>query len=277
MGKIYDALEKSQQYSGKRSSESKATHLNREENVDVKGAVTPLPRLFKPTSHRLDRSLIAYFKPESVEAEEFRKLAANIVFHHVENTGHCTLVTSAIQGEGKSFLTANLAVSLAKSLEEPVLLMDCDLRRPRMHTMFGIGNVAGLSDHFIKGIDISALIQKTAIDKLSILPAGSQSFHSAELLSSKRMSKLIQTIKTIHKKRIILIDSPPPLSTAEPIAIARQVDDVILAINCGSTPRKMVEELIDNIGKEKLLGVVLNRIEKRFVAYSKYRSYVHEK
>jgi capsular exopolysaccharide synthesis family protein len=277
LGKIYDALEKSYPSGGDRSSESKATPRNTEDNAEAKGAVTPLPMLFKPTSHRLDRDLIAYFKPESVEAEQFRKLAANILFHHVENTGHCTLVTSATKGEGKSFLTANLAVSLAKSLEEPVLLIDCDLRMPRLHTLFGIGNVAGLSDHFIKGIDISALIQKTAVDNLSILPAGSQSFHSAELLSSKRMSRLIKTIKTLHKKRIILIDSPPPLSTAEPIAIARQVDDVILVINCGSTPRKLVEGLIETIGKEKLLGVVLNRIEKRFLAYSKYRSYGHEK
>ena len=273
MGKIYDALEKSRQYTTNKKSKPKRMHLEALEDTDIKAAATSFPMSFDSMRKRLDGSLISYFKPQSIEAEQFRKLAANIVFHHAEKTGSCLLITSANAGEGKSFLTANLAISLAKSLEEPILLLDCDLRKPRLHTMFGFGNVSGLSDHFIKGMDISALIQKTTINNLSLLPAGSKSFHSAELLSSKRMSHLIDEIKNIHKDRIILIDSPPPLSTAEPIAIARQVDGVILVVKCEDTPRGMVEEVIKNIGKEKILGVVLNRFRKQFFASYGYGTY----
>lgn len=270
MGKIYDALEKSQRYTTNKLSESTQTHLKPVEDSAIKSAGTPFPMSLNSTPRRLDSTLISYFNPESVEGEQFRKLAANIVFHNTENSGRCLLITSANQGEGKSFLTANLAISLSKSLEEPVLLMDCDLRRPRLHTMFGFSDVPGLSDHFSKGIDISSLIQKTAIDRLSLLPAGSKSFHSAELLSSKRMSRLIKTLKNSNKDRIILIDSSPPLATTEPVAIARQVDGVILVVKCEDTPRAMVEDLIKTIGKEKILGVVLNRSRQRVKAYYRY-------
>jgi capsular exopolysaccharide synthesis family protein len=183
------------------------------------------------------------------------------------------LVTSVNKDEGKSFVTSNLAISLSRSLEEPVLLMDCDLRRPSLHFRFGFGDVPGLSDHFIKGLDISSLIQRTAVNRLSLLPAGSKSFHSAELLSSKRMAQLLKTLKKTNRGKIILIDSPPPSATAEPVAIASQVDGIILIVQCESTPREMVTELIKNLGKEKILGIVLNRFKRPFSAYKKYEMY----
>jgi capsular exopolysaccharide synthesis family protein len=220
----------------------------------------------------LDESLITYFRPDSVEAEQFRKLAANIIFQKTESHDRCLMVTSATQGEGKSFLTANLAVSLAKSLEEPVLLVDCDLRKPQMHKTFGCGEVPGLSDHFSKGIDLSALIRETSIDHLRILPAGTKSFHSAELLSSERTVKILNTLKSLQKEGVILIDSPPPLGTAEPIAIARWVDKVILVVKCEATPRAMVEDLIKAIGKDVIMGTVLNRARHRVNTYYRYGS-----
>jgi len=273
LGKIYDALEKSQQYTPNKSSSIDRAHLEAVEDTDVKKTSSPFPLRLNFTNRPLDGSLISYFNPQSIEAEQFRKLASNILFQNPEKGSRCLLVTGVSRGEGKSFVTSNLAISLAKSLEEPVLLMDCDLRRPSLHTRFGFGNVPGLSDHFIKGMDISSLIQRTAVNRLSLLPAGSKSFHSAELLSSKRMAQLLKTIKNLNKGRIILIDSPPPSATAEPVAIASQVDGVIVTVQCESTPREMVVDLIDNIGKEKILGIVLNRFKKPFSAYKKYEMY----
>ncbi len=276
MGKIYDALEKSQHFSIDKSSMSGRTHLEAVENSEIQAvpSPSPFPLSMNPENNHLDRSLISYFKPQSVEAEQFRKLAANILFQNSDNSAsRCLLVTSVNKGEGKSFLTSNLAISLAKSLEEPVLLMDCDLRRPSLHTRFGFRDVPGLSDHFMKGMDISSLIQKTSVNQLSLLPAGSKSFHSAELLSSKRMAQLLKTLKKTNKGKIILIDSPPPSATAEPVAIASQVDGIILTVQCESTPREMVVDLVKNLGKEKILGVVLNRFKRPFSAYKKYEMY----
>jgi capsular exopolysaccharide synthesis family protein len=275
LGKIYDALEKSQHYSTNDPSASSRTHLKTVENTNDIGRVEPksFPMSLNSRGNRLDDSLISYYKPQSIEAEQFRKLAATIVFQNPGVTSRCLLVTSVNKGEGKSFLTSNLAISLAKSLEEPVLLMDCDLRRPSLHTRFGFRDVPGLSDHFMKGMDISSLIQKTSVNQLSLLPAGSKSFHSAELLSSKRMAQLLKTLKKTNKGKIILIDSPPPSATAEPVAIASQVDGIILTVQCESTPREMVVDLVKNLGKEKILGVVLNRFKRPFSAYKKYEMY----
>ncbi len=270
MGKIFEALEKSKQYTPIIQPETTIGRLTKADQLDGQGVATSLPKAFELTDSHLDRSLVSFFKPQSVEAEQFRRLAANVLFHNADNRHSCFLITSAKEAEGKSFLTANLAISLAKSLEEPVLLLDCDLRRPRQHTLFGLGNVAGLSDHLTKGVDISALIQKTPIRNLSLLPAGAKSFHSAEMLSSKRVSQLLLTLKKIHREKIILIDSPPPVSTAEPLAIARKVDGVILVVKFEDTPQEMVEDLIKNIGKEKILGVVLNRFNRWFKSHKQY-------
>ncbi len=174
MGKISDAIEKAQQSPIDRLYDPNQAQLKSVEDPSAKTAANPFPMSLNSLNGHLDHNLIAYFKPESIEAEQFRKLAANVLFHSTENATRCLLVTSANEGEGKSFLTANLAVSLAKSLEEPVLLVDCDLRRPRQHTMFGFGTVSGLSDHFIKDMDISALIQKTSIENLSLLAGWKQ-------------------------------------------------------------------------------------------------------
>ncbi len=273
MGKLYDALEKSQHYAVDPSPRSEEMDFESAESTERKTNVSPLSLSISPTAHHLDRSLVSYFNPQSVEAEQFRKLAATLLFQNPGNSSKCILVTSVNKGEGKSFLTSNLAVSLARSLEEPVLLMDCDLRRSSLHTRFGFREVPGLSDHLIKGMEIYSLIQRTAVKRLSLLPAGSKSFHSAELLSSKRMARLLKTLKNTNRDRIILIDSPPPSATAEPVAIASQVDGIILVVQCESTPREMVEELVKKLGREKILGVVLNRFNRPFSAYKKYEMY----
>ncbi len=216
-----------------------------------------------------NKELVAYFQPKSFAAEQFRKMAATVAFHYTENDDRCLLITSPIQGDGKSFFAANLAVSLAKSLEESVLLMDCDLRRPRLHTLFGLGNILGLSDHFVKGIELSALIQETGLDHLSILTAGNEAFHSAELLSSKRMAEVLRTVKSLYEKSIILIDSPPP-STTESVAIARRVDKTIVVVKYDKTPKGLLEDLITTIGKEKIMGVAINQSRRRIEKYHRY-------
>lgn len=274
MGKIHEALKKSQRNEANKTQEPLGSDLkpmqydDRQDDRQTDTEPRPL-RLAQPSSH-FDQDLIAYFKPESLEAEQFRKLAASIIFQDAENSGRCILITSTIQGEGKSFLSANLAVSLAKSLEEPVLLMDCDLRKPRLHKIFGVSNAIGLSDHFMKRVELSRLIQETAIDNLTILPAGGESFHSAELLSSKRMTAVLEEVKRLYKDKVILIDSPPPLSTTEPVAIAKRADKVILVVKCGAAPKERIEDVISAIGKEKIFGVVLNQSNQRLKKYYRY-------
>jgi capsular exopolysaccharide synthesis family protein len=177
------------------------------------------------------------------------------------------MVSSVLPNEGKSVITANLAVSIAQSIQEHVLLIDCDIRKPSIHTQFGFGYVPGLSDHLSKGIPVSSLLLKTIVNKLSILPGGTLHHNPAELVSSQQMSRLLQEVKYRYSDRFIVIDSPPPKLTAESSALSRQVDGVLLVIEYGRTSREMVSDLVNIIGKEKILGVVFNKLDMRFSHY----------
>ena len=120
------------------------------------------------------------------------------------------------------------------------------------------------------------MLLKTKVKKLSILPGGKLPQNPAELLSSRQMSKLLKELKDRYSDRYIVIDTPPPIITAETSALSRQVDGILLVVTYGSTPRKMVMDLIENLGKEKILGVVFNKFDmklSRYYGYGKYSKY----
>lgn len=229
--------------------------------------------------NKIDQNLVALLKPQSFENEQFKILRTNLLFPPSGKSPRKILVTSAVPDEGKSFVAANLAISIAQSIQEHVLLIDCDIRRPCIHKHFGFGDVPGLSEYLVSGPSLSSLLLKTEVNKLSILPGGRPPHNPSELLSSQRMSKLLEEVTERYSDRYIVIDSPPPKLTAETSAISRQVDGILLVVEYGSTPRQMVSDLIDIMGKEKILGIILNKLDMRFSSYyglgkySKYSKY----
>jgi len=226
--------------------------------------------------HRIDKNMVTLLKPQSFEAEQFKILRTNLLFPSSGRSPRTIMITSAVPDEGKSLIAANLAISIAQSIQEYVLLIDCDIRRPCIHTQFGFGDVPGLSDHLSKGIPVSSLLLKTKVNKLSILPGGTLTHNPAELVSSQNMSKLLQEVKYRYSDRFIVIDSPPPKLTAESSALSRQVDGVLLVVEYGRTSREMVLDLVKTIGKEKIIGIVFNKLDMRFANYyglGKYKTY----
>jgi len=226
--------------------------------------------------NHIDQNMVTLLRPQSFEAEQFKILRTNLLFPSSGKSPRTIMVTSAVPDEGKSLISANLAVSIAQSIQEYVLLIDCDIRRPCIHTQFGFGDVPGLSDHLSKGIPVSSLILKTIVNKLSILPGGTLRHNPSELVSSQQMSRLLQEVKYRYSDRFIVIDSPPPKLTAEASALSRQVDGVLLVIEYGRTSRELVLDLINTIGKEKIIGVVFNKLDLRFAHYyglGKYKTY----
>jgi len=226
--------------------------------------------------NQIDENLVTLLNPQSFEAEQFKILRTNLLFPSSGKSPRTIMVTSAMPDEGKSLISANLAVSIAQSIQEYVLLIDCDIRRPRIHTQFGFGDVPGLSEHLSNGISLSSLLLNTIVNKLSILPGGTPPHNPSELMSSQQMSRLLQEVKYRYSDRFIVIDSPPPKLTAETSALSRQVDAVLLVIEYGRTSREMVLDLINIIGKEKIIGVVFNKMDMRFAHYyglGKYKTY----
>jgi len=274
LGKIFEALEKSKK-ENKRSAPANQP-ISQPANQPISQPVSqptgqPVNRqIFKDN---LDENLVTLLNPQSFESEQFKILRTNLLFPVSGKSPRCIMITSALPGEGKSFVSANLAISIAQNIDEHVLLMDCDIRKPTMHSAFGFVDVQGLSEYLSKGISLSSLLIKTDLNKLTLLPAGSPPANPAELLSSQQMSELIKEVKERYNNRYIIIDSPPPQLTAETSAIARHVDGIIFVVKYGSTPRHIVTKLINILGKEKILGVVVNYFDARSSMYNRYSKY----
>lgn len=257
MSSIYEALEKAEQ---KRTVTS------------IKEKEIEKPRLMKEAislpTRRFDVPSFPLFQTGSLAAEQFRKLRTFITKLKPMNT---IMVTSATQGEGKSFVSANLAVGIAYNLDHHALLVECDLRKPSLCNHFEICSGMGLSD-YLKGKEFSHdFLTKTKLDKLTLLQAGSLKENPAELIDSKKMKTLIEEMKTRYSDRYIIFDSTPILVTAEAEILAQMVDGIILVIQSGKTPRETIQRAIRAIGKDKLLGVVLNKIEfKSSGLFSRY-------
>ena len=177
------------------------------------------------------------------------------------------MVTSAEPDEGKSFVASNLAISVARGINRYVLLMDCDLRRPSIHSKFGFGDVPGLSDYLSNGTPLQDLLLRTNVDNLTILPGGAAPDNPSELLSSERMEALIDEVTERYPDRFIILDSPPPKLTAESGVLARRVDGVLLVVKYGKTRREQVHELVDTMGKEKIVGSIINNFDMRSSSY----------
>ncbi len=171
------------------------------------------------------------------------------------------MVTSALQGEGKTFVAANLAVGIAFDLHLHALLVDCDLRNPSLGEHFGLTDGKGLSDFLVGKESIPNLITHTKLERLTLISGGSIPVNPAELVGSKKMEAMVEEIKNRYDDRYIIFDTTPILATSEPEILTKLVDGIILVVRAGFTPRETVQQAINLIGKEKLLGVILNQVE----------------
>ena len=221
----------------------------------------------------LDESLVTLLSPQSIEAEHFRMLKTRILFPVSGKPPRSLLITSVNQEDGKSFVAANLAISMAQNLSNPVLLIDCDLRKPSIHRLFGFGDVPGLSEYLCKTATFQSLIQKTEVDRLFLLPAGGTPNNPSELLSSARMASLMKELKMRYRDLIVLLDSPPVTVTAEPSVLAKLVSKVLVVVKYGKTRRSELQMMMDKLGQQKFIGGVINGYEHSLRQYCEYRKY----
>jgi exopolysaccharide/PEP-CTERM locus tyrosine autokinase len=224
-------------------------------------------------TYYIDPLLVTGLEPQSIEAEQFRLLKNNILFPEKGTPPKSIMITSFSPSEGKSFVAANLAISIAQNIDEYVLLIDCDLRSPSIQSMFGLVDSPGLSEYLSEERPLSSLLVRSFLDKLTILPAGEIPANPSELLSSDRMKKLILEVKSRYSDRYIIFDTPPPHLTSETNAISRQVDGIVIVVQQGKTRKKEVLDLVEIYGKDKILGVVYNFAKKRTgygYGYGKY-------
>ena len=209
--------------------------------------------------------------PDTVFAEQFRKIQGNVVYRNLSNPLHSILVTSCLPGEGKTKVALNLAGTLARALDHYAILIDADLRKKDLTLALGLGHVFGLSDILVQRATLEDALVATEIEGLTILPAGTDAPNPAELITSNRMKTLIQKLRKKHKNSFIIIDSTPMVATSEAPALTQITDAAIVVILADKTGRDVVKRELKAINPEKILGVVLNRAE--FETSDYYRSY----
>lgn len=208
---------------------------------------------------KLDDRLFKAVNKDASLPEIFKVIRTRILYPTKKTKEIKTvMITSAVPKEGKSFITANLGISLAQDMDQHSLLVDCDLRRPSLARLLGVSNLTGLVDYLREDLDLPDLISRTGTDKLSILPSGKPPLNPAELLSSARMKNLVNELSKRYDDRVIIFDSPPVMAAAETGVLSGLVDGVILVVREGVSKKSQIQKTIDTLGKEKILGMVYN-------------------
>jgi protein-tyrosine kinase len=215
-------------------------------------------------------------------SEEFRLVQRQIIrsaFGPGAEPGfsNLLLVTSARPGEGKSFMSTNLSGSIARQGDHHVLLVDADSKRDSICYSLGLAQARGLLDLAANPkLDPSPLIVKTPIERLSILPVGRERERSAELFSTKEMTRLIQSLGRRYADRLLILDAPPCLSTSDPAVLAQVVGQILFVVEADRTQRDEIEASLDLIQACPTITMVLNKqqISSRYTfgAYSSYYS-----
>jgi protein-tyrosine kinase len=199
--------------------------------------------------------------PGAPETDAYRVLRTHILQKTMAGKGNTIMVTSVSPGEGKTLTAINLAVIMAKDYNQTVLLVDCDLRKQNVHEVLGIESEKGLIDFLLDDVPVAELIQWPGVDKLTLISGGRPFHESSELLGSPRMKDLISDMKSRYPDRYVLFDTPPILGTADTLALIPLVDHVLVVVQAGKTPALEIARALDLIPKEKLLGLVLNRVK----------------
>ncbi|MCF8063247.1 MAG: polysaccharide biosynthesis tyrosine autokinase [Deltaproteobacteria bacterium] len=222
--------------------------------------------------------LVVVTAPESVDSENFKILRAKIQLSAREGFPCRTImVTSTYPGEGKSFVACNLAASIACGIDEHVMLVDCDLRRPQVHQYFGYAPSRGLSDYLSGRGEIPGLLIKTDIPKLTFMAAGTPPGNPAELVSSNKMETFIDEVRARYDDRYVILDATPTQFTSESSVLSRHVDGILLVVMAHRSPRKAVQNGMRSLAKESLLGVVFNGYNEPLKSYRKYYAgYYHK-
>ena len=208
--------------------------------------------------------------PKSIVSESIKSLRTNLQFSNVDKGFKTILVTSANASEGKSFVSSNLAVSFAQA-NKKVLLIDCDLRKGRLHKLFNLPNLNGFSTLLTDELEnYKKYVQKTHIKNLSIIPRGVYPPNPSELLGSQKCKDLVVALKA--KYDIIIFDGAPCNGVTDSVIMSTNVDETIIVARDARTPKSTIDTARESLQKVNahITGVVLNGVNRKIAKYYSY-------
>jgi len=228
-----------------------------------------LARCTHPTWH-MDPNTNVFANPDLSPhgAEQFRTLRSRLYQLRSAQSLRTLLVTSSVPTEGKTFVTSNLAQAIVRQPDRRALIIDADLRRPRLHVPFDAPLAPGLSDYLRGEVDEAAIIQQGQEGNLCLIPGGAEVSNPSELLSNGRLKKLLDRLAPVFDW--IIIDSPPCVPVADASILADSCDGVLLVVRAGSTPFEVAQRACQELQTKNVIGVVLNSVEQSQMHGSHY-------
>jgi exopolysaccharide/PEP-CTERM locus tyrosine autokinase len=213
-------------------------------------------------------------------AEEFRRIKRPLLKNAFDINApsfkdrNIIMVTSAVAGEGKTYIAMNLAMSVAMEINHTVLLIDGDVTRRSMSKTLGIEEEVGLSDLLANGErDLADLLLKADIANLTVLPPGKNDDNLTELWASQRMKSLMKEVSRRYDDRVVIVDTPPLLADSSTSVLAGYVGQVVMVVEAEKTPRHLVHEALETISHCEMVGVVLNKTNQRYDGNVNYGYY----
>ncbi|MBN1272583.1 MAG: polysaccharide biosynthesis tyrosine autokinase [Candidatus Aminicenantes bacterium] len=220
--------------------------------------------------------LINHLHPSFSISEDYRTVRTSIMLSHAESPPKSIVFTSCFPGEGKTSTVVNLAVSFAQ-LGRKILIIDSDLRKPRIHRIFRIRNIGGLSEYLTGKVDEKEVFKKTDIKNIWCVPSGPIPPNPAELLNSSRMKTFLKETKKVFD--VVLLDASPVLAVIDPVILSSVAEDVVFIVQAGKTSKKPFVQAINELkrAKAKPLGVVFNEAKMARQGYGShyYHYYRH--
>lgn len=222
-----------------------------------------------------------YLTPEAPRAriaDEFRVVKRPLLEQIGRTSGqigwNLLMVSSALPGEGKTFVSINLAMSLAMELDKTVLLVDADVARPAVLSRLGLPQSSGLMDLLTDpAVGVADVMLRTNVPKLSILPAGRPHARATELLASESMQRLLAELSTRYSDRILVFDAPPLLPSTESRVLASQVGQVVLVVEANHTSQRTLEQALATVEQCPTVWPLLNKVSRSEVgSYHGYYS-----
>jgi exopolysaccharide/PEP-CTERM locus tyrosine autokinase len=184
--------------------------------------------------------------------------------------GRRIVVTSALPGEGKTFTSIHLALSIAAEIDTSVILVDADIIRPSVHTMLGVGQQRGIADWFEDNtIPLAKIVSSTNIDGLKVVTSGKWKPNPAESLASRTMAKFFDALSAEYPDSILVVDSPPLLPASESATLAKNMGQVVLVVGAGVTSQSQVSQALEMLEGEQTVSLVLNR-SRNSSSYANY-------
>ncbi|MGB8957927.1 MAG: polysaccharide biosynthesis tyrosine autokinase [Candidatus Aminicenantales bacterium] len=217
--------------------------------------------------------LLSLQPADSLPSEYYRTIRTSIMFSAAGKPMKCIAVTSTMAQEGKTSIVSNLAISFSQ-LNQKVLLIEADLRRPRLHEIFKVRRIKGMSNYLAGQTPLIEAAQASSVENIWILPCGPLPPNPAELLNSQKMKDLIDEAKQIFD--VVLIDTPPLLAVVDPLIVASMADGVALVVQANKTARKPFARAVEELRRSnaRIIGVILNDVKMTRQDFY-YRNYYH--